>query len=275
MTEEQLNRYIEHLEIPHLSHEVSKKADGLLTYEECKKSLDTFSPVKSPGEDGFTVEFYSAFFDLIGNDLFESFIAAYENGQLSISQRRGVITLIPKEESSPLKLQNWRPITLSNVDYKIASKAIAKRIEQMLPSLIHPDQTGFVKGRYIGENIRVISDVMEQTKKLNCPGILLSLDFQKAFDTLEWSCIHNVLKNYNFDDSLRNWIKVFYTDIESAVLKVAHLDFSEAHHPNFERRILYCLSSVGQAASNIYQKLNELVKKVGLIDIGVTIATKR
>ena len=57
--------------------------------------------------------------------------------------------------------------------------------------------------------------------------------------------------------------------------KVAHLDFFEAHHPNFERLILYCLSSVGQAASHIYQRLNELVKKVGLIVIGVTIAAKR
>ena len=88
----------------------------------------------------------------------------------------------------------------------------------MLPSLIHPDQTGFVKGRYIGENIRLMADVMEQTRKLNLSGILLSLDFQKGFDTLEWSCIHHVLKLYNFGDSLRNWVKVFYTDIESAIL---------------------------------------------------------
>ena len=75
-----------------------------------------------------------------------------------------------------------------------------------------------MKGRYIGENIRLISDIMEQTKKLNCSGILLSLDFQKAFDTLEWSCISNVLKMYNFGDSLRNWIKVLYTKVESTVL---------------------------------------------------------
>ena len=74
----------------------------------------------------------------------------------------------------------------------------------MLPSLIHPDQTGFVKGRYIGENIRLIADVMEQTRKLNLSGILLSLDFQKAFDTLEWSCISRVLKLYNFGDSIEN-----------------------------------------------------------------------
>ena len=134
----------------------------------------------------------------------ESLNAAYENGQLSISQSRGIITLIPKEESSLLELKNWRPITLLNVDYKIASKAIAKRIEPILPSLIHPDQTGFVKGRYIGENIRLIADVTEQTRKLNLSGILLSLDFQKAFNTLEWSCIHRVLNLYNFCDSLRN-----------------------------------------------------------------------
>jgi len=115
-------------------------------------------------------------------------------------------------------LKNWRPITLLNVDYKIASKVIAKRIEPILPSLIHLDQTGFMKGRYIGENIRLIANVMEQRKKFNGSGVLLSLDFQKAFDTLEWSCIHHVLKLYNFGDSLRNWVKIFYTDMESAVL---------------------------------------------------------
>ena len=63
-----------------------------------------------------------------------------------------------------------------------------------------------------------MADVMEQTRKLNLSGILLSLDFQKAFDTLEWSCIHHVFKLYNFGESLRNWVKVFYTDIESTIL---------------------------------------------------------
>ena len=110
---------------------MSLTADGALTYEECKESLDTFNAGKSPGEDGFTVEFYLTFFDLIGNDLVDSLNSAYQNGELSISQRRGVISLIPKEVSL-LKLQKWRPITLLDVDYKIASKAIAKRIEPLL-----------------------------------------------------------------------------------------------------------------------------------------------
>ena len=86
--------------------------------------------------------------------------AAFGKRQLSISQRRGVISLIPKKESSLLDLKNRRPVTLLNVDYKIASKAIAKRIEPILVSLIHADQTSFVKGRYNGESIRLITDAL-------------------------------------------------------------------------------------------------------------------
>ena len=92
----------------------------------------------------------------------------------------------------------------------------------MIELLIHPDQTGFVKGRYIVENIKLIADFIEQTRKLNLSGVLLSLDFQKAFDTLKWSCIHRVLKLYNFGDGLINWVKVFYTHIESAILNNAY-----------------------------------------------------
>ena len=87
------------------------------TYDECKEND------KAPGEDGFTVEFYTYFFELLGNDLIASFNEAHEKGELSISQRRGLITLIPKEDGSLLDLSNWRPITLLNVDLKIASKA--------------------------------------------------------------------------------------------------------------------------------------------------------
>ena len=153
--------------------------EGHLSLEECRNALDTFEGDKTPGEDGFTVEFYKTFFDLIGQDLVASFNAAYEVNELSISQRRGIFTLIPKENGSLLELQNWRPITLLNVDCKIATKAIAKRIEQYLPTLIHCDQTGFIKGRYIGENIRLIEDVMEHTN-LHTWNFSIT-GFQKSF----------------------------------------------------------------------------------------------
>ena len=75
-----------------------------------------------------------------------------------------------------------------------------------------------MKGRYIGENIRLISDVMEYTKVQNIPGILLSLDFHKAFDSIEWPFIMKTLDYFNFGTGVKKWVSTLYTNIESAVL---------------------------------------------------------
>ena len=188
-------------------------------YDECKQVLETFQNAKSPGEDSFTVEFYKFFFELLGHNLVESFNEAYEANELSISQRRGIITLIPKKHGSHSDLSNWRPITLLNVNCKIATKAMAKRIEASLPKLINSDQTGFIKGRYIGENIRLIIDIMEYTKTHNIPGILVSLDFREAFASLEWPFIMRTLGVFNFGTSIQKWVSTFFTNIESAAFK--------------------------------------------------------
>ena len=124
------------------------------------------------------------FFDILGVHLLDSFNEGYHTGQLSVSQRRGVITLIPKDDS---RLANLRPITLLNVDYKILAKTIARRIEPTLPTII---QTGFIKGRYIGQNVCLLSDIMEYTDINKLPGILF-IDFKKAFHSIEWSFVCN------------------------------------------------------------------------------------
>ena len=216
--QEEYDSFTQELRLPKLSDEERDELEGLLRYDECKQVLETFQNDKSPGEDGFTVEFYKFFFELLGHNLVESFNEAYKANELSISQRRGIITLIPKEDGSLLDLSNWRPITLLNVDCKIATKAIAKRIEASLPKLINSDQTGFIKGRYIGENIRLIIDTMEYTKAHNIPGILVSLDFRKAFDSLEWGFIMKTLGVFNFGTSIQKWVSTFYTNIESAAV---------------------------------------------------------
>ena len=170
--------FTESMEIPKLDDAERDALEGALTYEECKKSLETFENGKSPGEDGLTVEFYKHFFDLVGKDLLASLNGAYELRRLSVPQRRCIITLLPIDDSELLLLQNWRPITLLNVDYKIASKAIAMQSEPILSKLVHPEQTDFIKGRYIGENVGLISDIMEQAQANNTPGILISVDFK-------------------------------------------------------------------------------------------------
>jgi len=81
--------------------------------------------------------------------------------------------------------------------------------------LIHPDQTGFIEGRYISENLRLISDVMEKTKIKELTGVVVSLDF----DTLEWQFIKSVLNLFNFGESVRHWTSDFYTNVESAKMQ--------------------------------------------------------
>ena len=168
--EQKFNDFIEDLNIPQLNDEEKSFLDKDLTINELKEALDSFADNKSPGEDGFTKEFYQTFFDLLCKDLLNSHNEAFCKGSLSVSQKRGTITLIPKGDENLTELKNWRPISLLNIDYKILSKALARRMENVLPKLVHSDQTGFVNGRYIGQNIRLLNDIMDYTdiKKLNC-----------------------------------------------------------------------------------------------------------
>ena len=96
------------------------------------------------------------------------------------------------------KKSSWRPISLINVDVKIASKAIARRSELILPNLIHNNQNGFIKGRSILHGVRTIEDVLEFAKSTDCSGILLAIDFEKAFDSLNHSFLLKVLEKFNF-----------------------------------------------------------------------------
>ena len=142
---------------------------------------------KSPGLDGFTVEFFNFFWIDIGIFILRSL--KYRNGSLSITQKQGLITCLPKTNKSRLSLKNWRPISLLNVIYKLASSVIANRVKNTLQSVIHENQKGFIAGRFIGENIRLIYDVLFETKQQNIPGLILSIDFEKAFDTVSWKFI--------------------------------------------------------------------------------------
>ena len=168
-----------------LTQEEMESCEGLLSEDECLNAIKEFKNDKSPGTDGFTSEFYKFFWPELKQDMTSSFNDAFQKGTLSVSQRRGITSLIPKKDKDKTLLENLRPISLLNVDYKILTKAIAKRLVKILPKIINHDQTGYIKGRFIGENIRLIQDIMSDTKTMENTGIAIFLDFRKAFDTIE------------------------------------------------------------------------------------------
>ena len=91
-------------------------------------------------------------------------------------------------------MKNYKPISLLTVDYKIYAKVMANRLKTCLHSLIHSDQTGFLKGEYIGNNIRLILDVIDYTDTSDIPGAILLLDIEKAFDSVRHDFLFQVLK---------------------------------------------------------------------------------
>ena len=114
---------------------------------------------------------------------------------------------------------SYRPITLLNVDLKIGSKAIAARVSKVLPVTIGEEQAAFVKDRYIGDAVRTVADVIQFTKFSNIPGILLNIDFEKAYDSVDHGFFFKkVIKLFNFGESMQRWVHTFYNNIKSCVM---------------------------------------------------------
>ena len=130
--------------------------------------------------------------------------------------------MLPKTGKDLRWLKNWRPLSLLNTDYKILAKIFARRLQVVLPNLIDEDQVAYIKGRYIGENIRKIVDIFEYTDKLTDPGIALFLDFEKAFDTISWQYLYKTLKYYNFGKNFIQRVQVMYNQPLCCVTNNGH-----------------------------------------------------
>ena len=204
--------------IPTLSEDESSQIDGVLEYDEVLNALKSMQNNKTPGPDGFTVEFFKFFWKDLSSFIIRALNSAFDRGSFSHFQNLGVITLLPKGNKPRQHLKNWRPISLLNSIYKLASMCIANRVKGVLPKLIEDDQNGFMAGRFIGENIRIVYDIIFHAEEKSIPGMLLLIDFEKAFDTVSHSFIFKILKRHGFGTSIQKWIRLFYNNAESSLL---------------------------------------------------------
>jgi len=216
--ETEMNNMLSSINIPQISPEEKNVCELQINVSECAKELKLLKNGKTPGIDGLPTEFYKFFWSSIKNLVTDSINYSFQHGEMSYSQRLGVITLIPKKDKDRSFLKNWRPISLLTTDYKLTTKMLASRLSVVLPTIINNDQTAYIKGRYIGENIRTITDIITFCKQKNLTSILLLIDFEKAFDTVKWSFLYKVLKKFNFGTIFQKWIKMLYTNIQSTVI---------------------------------------------------------
>ena len=206
------------IDIPKLTDDEKQILEKPLSKQEIFNVIKSMKMNKTPGFDGLPIEFYIVFWPDICDMLMNSYNYSLQNGMMSVSQRNGVITLLPKKDKDLLLIKNYRPITLLTVDYKILAKCLAERIKLFIHSLIHSDQSGFLKGRNISHNVRLIFDIIEYTQANEIPGAIILLDIEKAFDSVNHNFLFLALKEFNFGDKFIEWIKTLYSERKSYVL---------------------------------------------------------
>lgn len=203
---------------PNISDFDREKCDEDFTMDELTEALKTLNKHSSPGLDGLTPQFYLHFWEKLKGPFFNCINISIQRGRLSHSLRKGVITLIHKDHNLDRNnLTNYRPITLTNTDYKIYTKALATRLQNVITQIIHEDQVGFIKGRNMASHLRLMDDITSYLRNADQPGALIALDFSKAFDTLSKTCILEALNIFNFGPKFIQFIATTMEQTESCI----------------------------------------------------------
>jgi len=190
--------------LPKITEHQKIRCDYPISEKECKIALNQLNTNKSLRLDRFSADLYRIFWDEIKQCFLDCILFTSETGRLSETQYQGVITLIPKPGKDPTIACSYRPIILLNCDCKIISKVINNRLTDLLHNLIGPEQNGFIKGRYIGYNVRMMFDFMDYMDYQDDSRTLLSLDMCKAFDSLIWDFIFEAFKSFGFGNYFIN-----------------------------------------------------------------------
>ena len=188
-----------------------------LSKQEIYKIISDMAENKTPGIDGFPVEIYDENWEIIGNDLLSIYESILYTGCLGDSQRKAIIILIPKS-SNTSSINDYRPISLLCVDYKILSKVLAERLKKVLHKVIHSKQFCCVPGKSINHCNMELRDVIYYGNDVNMELALVNLDWYKAFDLVSIEFTLKALHKLGFGDTFVNWVSILYNNIESSVL---------------------------------------------------------
>ena len=175
-------------DIPQVSEEENEVLVAPFSEEEVKMAIFDMEHNKAPGPDGFPAEFYQFFWDVVEQDLMSLFYEFYM-GRLHIhSLNFGVITLLLKITDAT-RIQQYRPIYLLNVSFKVLTKVLNNRILKVVDKLIGLSQTAFIPGRYIMEGVVILHETIHELHRKKKDEVILKLDFEKTYDNLKWPFI--------------------------------------------------------------------------------------
>jgi hypothetical protein len=204
---------------PKVSEEMNNSLLRPFTAEEVKGGLDAIGDLKAPGVDGMTSLFYKKYWETVGEDITKEVLHFLNGGDLPRDWNETVIVLILKV-SNPESLKDLRPISLCNVLYKIASKVIAARLKVILLEIISQNQSAFIPGRLITDNVLVAYELTHFLQNKRSGGdcfAALKLDMSKAYDRVEWNFLKRMMEKLGFDS---RWINLIMQCVSTVSYKI-------------------------------------------------------
>ncbi|KAJ3700403.1 hypothetical protein LUZ61_004108 [Rhynchospora tenuis] len=190
--------------------------DQPFTEVEIMRAIQDLPSGKATGPDGFPIDFFKRCWEPIKFDLLRAFIA-FQDGSLNLKLlNKAAITLVPKKRN-PMEISDYRPISVINTFSKIISKILANRLQPYMDALVSPLQTAFTKGRSIMESFMVAREFLSFYHKNKLPAILLKVDFAKAFDSLSWTFLTNLLVERGFPPRWLSWVLHLLSSSSSAI----------------------------------------------------------
>ena len=202
---------------PKLSEENSALMERNLDLMDLKRALNSCKD-SAPGPDGIPYEIYRKFWNITGQILLDAWNFSVEKGNLPPSHEESIITMLPKDGKDAGDIKNWRPITLSNCDSKIITKALANKMAVVLDSIIDSSQTAYISGRAVADNLRSNMYMKNKCKANDTDAVLISLDAKKAFDSVDHAYIKKTLEAYGFGKNFINTFNTLYSNITARIL---------------------------------------------------------
>lgn len=185
--------------------------EAAVTEEEVRKTLFAMPNNKSPGPDGYPAEFFKTAWAVISREFTVAVQSVFRFGFLPKGVNSTILALIPKKLDS-LEMKDYRPIACCNVLYKVVSKILANRLKLLLPRIILDNQSAFVQGRLLMENVLLASElVKDYHKEAVSPRCVMKIDISKAFDSVQWAFVLESLAALGFPDRFIHWIKLCIT----------------------------------------------------------------